>query len=65
MTLCTGDAVRLGLAPSLLAATLAVSVGLDVMLELGAADRAVVVRPADQGSFTTLAMPTLLEQGQE
>lgn len=62
---CTGDAVRLGFAPSLLAGCLAVSVGPDVLLELGAPDRAVVVRSADQGSFTVLAMPTLLAQGQE
>lgn len=61
---CTGDAVRLGFAPSLLAGCLAVSVGPDVLLELGAPDRAVVVRSADQGSFTVLAMPTLLDQGQ-
>lgn len=62
---CTGDPVRLGFAPALLAATLAVSVGPDVLLELVAPDRAVVVRSADQGSFTTLAMPTLLSQGQQ
>ena len=59
---CTGDALRLGFAPSLLAASLAVSVGPDVLLELAAPDRAVVIRSADQGSFTTLAMPTLLSQ---
>jgi DNA polymerase-3 subunit beta len=61
---CTGDPVRLGFAPLLLAGCLAVSVGPDVLLELGAPNRAVVVRSADQGSFTVLAMPTLLEQGQ-
>lgn len=61
---CTGSAVRVGFAPSLLAGCLAVSVGPDVLLELGASNRAVVVRSADQGSFTVLAMPTLLEQGQ-
>ena len=49
------------IAPSLLAASLAVSVGPDVLLELAAPDRA-VPWSADQGSFTTLAMPTLLSQ---
>lgn len=57
---CTGAALRVGFAPSLLAASLAVSVGPDVLLELAAPDQAVVIRSADQGSFTTLAMPTLL-----
>jgi DNA polymerase III subunit beta len=57
---CSGAAVRLGFAPGVLAAALAASVGPDVLLELAAPDRAVVVRSADQGSFTTLAMPTLL-----
>lgn len=61
---CTGDALRLGFAPSLLAASLAVSVGPDVLLELAALDQAVVVRSADQGSFTTLVMPTLLQNQQ-
>jgi len=51
---CTGGAVRLGVAPALLAGSLAVSVGPDVLLELAAPERAVVVRSADQGSFTVL-----------
>lgn len=58
---CTGTTVRLGFAPGVLAAAVAASVGPDVLLELAAPDRAVVVRSADQGSFTTLAMPTLLQ----
>ncbi len=36
------------------------SVGPDVLLEVAAPDRAVVVRSADEGSFTTLVMPTRL-----
>jgi DNA polymerase III sliding clamp (beta) subunit (PCNA family) len=57
---CSGAALRLGFAPGVLAAALAASVGPDVLLELAVPDRAVVIRSADQGSFTTLAMPTLL-----
>jgi DNA-binding transcriptional MerR regulator len=53
-------AVRLGFSASLLAAALSVSVGPDVLLELCAVDRPVVVRSADQGTFTTLVMPTRL-----
>ncbi len=54
-------AVRLGFSASLLAAALSVSVGPDVLLELCAVDRPVVVRSADQGTFTTLVMPTRLD----
>lgn len=32
-------------------------VGPDVLLEIAAPDRPVLVRSADQGSFTTLVMP--------
>lgn len=54
-------AARLGFSASLLAAALSVSVGPDVLLELCAVDRPVVVRSADQGTFTTLVMPTRLD----
>jgi DNA-binding transcriptional MerR regulator len=54
-------AVQLGFSASLLAAALSVSVGPDVLLELCAVDRPVVVRSADQGTFTTLVMPTRLD----
>ncbi|MFI5709966.1 MerR family transcriptional regulator [Kribbella sp. NPDC051620] len=54
-------AVQLGFSASLLAAALSVSVGPDVLLELSAVDRPVVVRSADQGTFTTLVMPTRLD----
>lgn len=53
--------VRLGFSASLLAAALSVSVGPDVLLEMCAEDRPVVVRSADQGTFTTLVMPTRLD----
>ena len=57
---CTGEPVRMGFTPSLLAAALADGVGPDVLLELGRPDRPVVVRSADQGTFTTLVMPVRL-----
>ena len=57
---CTGDPVRTAFTPSLLAAALADGVGPDVLLELGPSDRPVVVRSADQGTFTTLVMPVRL-----
>jgi DNA-binding transcriptional MerR regulator len=59
---CTGPDLRLGFATALLGEALAVSVGPDVMLEFTAANRPVVIRSADQGTFTTMAMPTLLDQ---
>lgn len=58
---CTGAAIRLGSAAPLLAKALAASVGPDVLLELRGVDRPVVVRSADQGTFTTLAMPHRLD----
>ncbi|TDO54589.1 DNA polymerase III beta subunit-like protein [Kribbella sp. VKM Ac-2527] len=56
----SGEAVRIGFAAALLAAALEASVGPDVLLEVCAEDRPVVVRSADQGTFTTLVMPTRL-----
>lgn len=57
---CTGDPMRIGFTAGLLAAALADGVGPDVLLELGPSDRPVVVRSADQGTFTTLVMPVRL-----
>ncbi|TCC55995.1 hypothetical protein E0H73_34550 [Kribbella pittospori] len=54
-------AARLGFTASLLAAALDVSVGPDVLLEICSQDRPVVVRSADQGTFTTLVMPVRLD----
>jgi DNA polymerase III sliding clamp (beta) subunit (PCNA family) len=54
-------AVRIGFTASLLAAALDASVGPDVLLEICAPDRPVVVRSADQGTFTTLVMPVRLD----
>jgi hypothetical protein len=42
------------------APALEASAGPDVLLEISAAGRPVVVRSADQGSFTTLVMPAAL-----
>ncbi|MEU4606846.1 MerR family transcriptional regulator [Kribbella sp. NPDC023972] len=52
---------RIGFTASLLAAALEASVGPDVLLEICAQDRPVVVRSADQGTFTTLVMPVRLD----
>ncbi len=52
---------RIGFTASLLAAALDASVGPDVLLEICASDRPVVVRSADQGTFTTLVMPVRLD----
>jgi DNA polymerase III sliding clamp (beta) subunit (PCNA family) len=52
---------RIGFTAPLLAAALEASVGPDVLLEICAEDRPVVIRSADQGTFTTLVMPVHLE----
>lgn len=54
-------AVRIGFTASLLAAALEASVGPDVLLEICEPARPVVVRSADQGTFTTLVMPVRLD----
>jgi DNA polymerase III sliding clamp (beta) subunit (PCNA family) len=59
--IASGEPVRIGFTASLLAAALSVSVGPDVLLEIGAVDRPVIVRSADQGTFTTLVMPFRLD----
>jgi len=57
----SGEAVRLGFNAGLLAAALSASVVPDALLEIVAQDRPVVVRSADQGTFTTLVMPIRLD----
>ncbi|MFC9424415.1 MerR family transcriptional regulator [Streptomyces sp. NPDC056987] len=52
--------LRIGFDPAVLAPALDASVGPDVLLEISEATRPVVVRSADQGSFTTLVMPVAL-----
>ncbi|WP_299539183.1 MerR family transcriptional regulator [uncultured Streptomyces sp.] len=55
--------LTIGFDPSVLAPALETGVGPDVLLEIAAADLPVVVRSADQGSFTTLVMPIALTPG--
>lgn len=58
---CLGDLpVRIGFDPAVLAPALEASVGPDVLLEIAAVTEPVVVRSADQGSFSTLVMPVSL-----
>jgi DNA-binding transcriptional MerR regulator len=52
---------RVGFTASMLAAALEASVGPDVLLEICEPARPVVVRSADQGTFTTLVMPVRLD----
>ncbi|MCP2261414.1 DNA polymerase III beta subunit, C-terminal domain [Streptoalloteichus tenebrarius] len=53
----TGRPVRISFDPGVLLPALDASVGPDVLLEISSATEPVVVRSADQGSFTTLVMP--------
>ena len=57
----TGRPLRVGFAPALLCAALEASVGPEVLLELSETDRPVLLRSADQGTFTTLVMPYRLD----
>ncbi|MFD3696884.1 MerR family transcriptional regulator [Streptomyces sp. NPDC058646] len=54
---CTGAAVRIAFDPGVLLPALDAGVGPDVLLEISSPTGPVVVRSADQGSFTTLVMP--------
>lgn len=54
----TGDSLTTAFRPALLLGALDVSIGPEVLLELPAQEgRPVVVRSADQGTFTTIVMP--------
>ncbi|OKK02310.1 transcriptional regulator [Streptomyces sp. CB03234] len=55
--ICTGPALRIAFDPDVLLAALDAGVGPDVLLEISSPTQPVVVRSADQGSFTTLVMP--------
>ncbi|GAA0417325.1 MerR family transcriptional regulator [Streptomyces luteireticuli] len=59
---CVGEPPCLAFDPELLIAALDAGVGPDVLMEIEAPDRPVVIRSADQGSFTTLAMPVLVPE---
>ncbi|MEU0938867.1 MerR family DNA-binding transcriptional regulator [Embleya sp. NPDC005971] len=58
--ICTGPPIRLAFDPAKLVPALDAGVGPDVLLDIAAADRPVLLRSADQGSFTTLVMPVPL-----
>ncbi|WP_438487022.1 MerR family transcriptional regulator [Streptomyces sp. S186] len=53
----TGPGLRIAFDPAVLVPALEAGVGPDVLLEIVAQDQPVVVRSADQGSFTTVVMP--------
>ncbi|MER5214013.1 MerR family transcriptional regulator [Streptomyces sp. NPDC002838] len=55
--ICTGPPVRVAFDPAVLVPALDAGVGPDVLLEISSPVQPVVVRSADQGSFTTLVMP--------
>ncbi|GAB3499919.1 MerR family DNA-binding transcriptional regulator [Amycolatopsis cihanbeyliensis] len=57
---CLGSAPRIAFDPAVLGPALEASVGPDVLLEIGEPFEPVVVRSADQGSFTVLVMPVEL-----
>ncbi|WP_256103664.1 hypothetical protein [Streptomyces sp. ODS05-4] len=54
---CSGGPLRIAFDPGVLDAALSSGVGPDVLLDVADATQPVVVRSADQGSFTSLAMP--------
>ncbi|MFJ9077399.1 MerR family transcriptional regulator [Streptomyces sp. NPDC102278] len=54
------EPVRIGFDPAVLGAALEAGVGPDVLLEFSEVTGPVLVRSADQGSFTTLVMPVAL-----
>ncbi|MEU5188902.1 MerR family transcriptional regulator [Streptomyces klenkii] len=55
--LCTGPPLRIAFDPEVLLPALDAGVGPDVLLEISSPSEPVIVRSADQGSFTTLVMP--------
>ncbi|MFI7104573.1 MerR family transcriptional regulator [Streptomyces sp. NPDC050161] len=59
----TGPAVRVAFDPAVLMPALEAGVGPDVLLEIASAGQPVVVRSADQGSFSTLVMPVREDGG--
>ncbi|MGK5636905.1 MerR family transcriptional regulator [Streptomyces sp. URMC 126] len=54
---CTGPPLRIAFDPVVLLAALDAGVGPDALLEVASTAGPVVVRSADQGSYTTLVMP--------
>ncbi|GCB47592.1 MerR family transcriptional regulator [Streptomyces sp. NL15-2K] len=60
--ICTGPPVRIAFDPAVLVPALDAGVGPDVLLEISSPVQPVVVRSADQGSFTTLVMPVQVSE---
>ncbi|MFD8543552.1 MerR family transcriptional regulator [Streptomyces sp. NPDC059649] len=60
----TGSALRIAFDPAVLVPALETGVGPDALMEIASTDRPVVLRSADQGSFTTLVMPVRGPGGQ-
>jgi hypothetical protein len=58
--ICLGAAPTIAFDPAVLGPAVDVGVGPDVLLEVAGPAEPVVVRSADQGSFTTLVMPMKL-----
>ncbi|MEU6483315.1 MerR family transcriptional regulator [Streptomyces sp. NPDC046887] len=58
-----GGPLRIAFDPGVLYAALSAGVGPDVLLEVATAVQPVLVRSADQGSFTTLVMPVRADTG--
>ncbi|MFI7641461.1 MerR family transcriptional regulator [Nonomuraea sp. NPDC049400] len=63
--ICTGPPVRIAFDPGVLLPALDAGVGPDVLLEISSPTQPVIVRSADQGSFTTLVMPIRDEPADE
>ncbi|MEU5399677.1 MerR family transcriptional regulator [Streptomyces sp. NPDC005963] len=55
--ICTGPSLRIAFDPEVLLPALDASVGPDLLMEISSPTQPVVVRSADQGTFTTLVMP--------
>ncbi|ACZ85292.1 MerR family transcriptional regulator [Streptosporangium roseum] len=58
--ICSGPPLRIAFDTATLIPALEAGVGPDVLLEVSTATHPVIVRSADQGSFTTLVMPVAL-----
>ncbi|WP_226872713.1 hypothetical protein [Microbispora sitophila] len=63
--ICTGPPVRIAFDPGVLLPALDAGVGQDALLEISSPAQPVVVRSADQGTFTTLVMPVHGEPADE
>ena len=59
--ICSGPPIQVAFSATVLGAALSASVGPDALLEFVDPHRPVVVRSADQGTFTTLVMPIRLD----